>query len=189
MLSRASLVGLLALVPSVVRAQVGLDISPEKSAQLEEYLASVTAQPEFSSAAYELVEVLPTSVLNDIQDGDFLQEALTQTATPAWFTAMPTSLRNYFESVGSVELAIITGTGDVSIPAATATSTGFGSSDDDDEEVEMDFDDDDDSDDSEDSESDLPRRPDDDNAATQTTGALTLAGAAVLAVLGVAAFL
>ncbi len=76
---------------------------------LESYFSSLTQQPEYTSVLAALQSAIPSSVLEQINvdPSDYLQSILTETATPTWYSAIPTSYQNYLSSVGVAEASII----------------------------------------------------------------------------------
>ncbi|KAI9813045.1 MAG: hypothetical protein M1827_004265 [Pycnora praestabilis] len=84
-------------------------VSPKQSSEilsdLSTYLTHVAAQPAATTVAEEIATSVPTSVLAAIEEGDF---SITGTATPTWFTALPTDAQNWVLSVASAEVAIVT---------------------------------------------------------------------------------
>lgn len=81
-------------------------------------MTSVTAQPEFSSAIAALETAVPLSAVAAIgaNPEDFIMELATGTI-PSWFTAIPTSVVNYVESIGEQALSLVeAGTGISALP-------------------------------------------------------------------------
>ena len=76
---------------------------------LESYLSSLTSQPEYTSVLDALESAIPESVLQEIEadPSDYLNSVITGTATPSWYSAIPTSYQNYLSSVGVVEASIV----------------------------------------------------------------------------------
>ena len=97
-------------------------------------MTSITAQPEFSSAVAALETAIPLTAVESIGESpeDFIMELATGTV-PSWFTAIPTSVIEYVESIGEQAVSLLEAdTGISSIPAdivsdveATATA-GYG---------------------------------------------------------------
>ena len=56
-----------------------------------------------------LQTALPSSVLSDIEadPSDFFNSIVTATATPDWYSAIPTSYQSYFSSIGAAEASIV----------------------------------------------------------------------------------
>ena len=94
-------------------------------------MTSITAQPEFSSAVAALETVIPLTAVAAIGDNpeDFIMQLATGTI-PSWFTAIPTGVVDYIESIGEQAVSILEAdTGISSVPAdlvseveATATA-------------------------------------------------------------------
>ena len=94
-------------------------------------MTSITAQPEFSSAVAALETAIPLTAVESIGDSpeDFIMQLATGTL-PSWFTAIPTSVIDYVESIGEQAVSLLEAdTGISSIPAdlvseveATATA-------------------------------------------------------------------
>ncbi|KAL8793022.1 MAG: hypothetical protein Q9195_004333 [Heterodermia aff. obscurata] len=83
------------------------------------YVTSITAQPEFSSAVAALETAIPLTAFESIGESpeDFIMELATGTI-PSWFTAIPTSVIDYVESIGEQAVSLLEAdTGISSIPA------------------------------------------------------------------------
>ena len=90
----------------------------------------------FTSAFSVLATAVPASdVAKAAADpSGYLQSALTATATPSWYSALPTQYQSYFESIGSAQLSIVNaatagakgGNNKPASGSATATATGSG---------------------------------------------------------------
>ncbi|KAK4965248.1 hypothetical protein LTR66_012157 [Elasticomyces elasticus] len=97
-----------AQVSSFKVVTISSSLSPQQVSQishdLSAYLTSVTAQPQYTSNVAALSSALPSSVANDY---DALTALATVTSAPAWFTAMPTEVQNYWVSVGNAEVDIV----------------------------------------------------------------------------------
>ena len=76
---------------------------------LVNYLTSVAAQP----AATSVNQILQTAMPSDVQalyatnPGQYFSQAVTQTAPQSWFTALPSDVQSYLNSIGSAEASII----------------------------------------------------------------------------------
>ncbi|KAF9695704.1 hypothetical protein EKO04_006503 [Ascochyta lentis] len=83
----------------MVTAKDGAQLASITSAYvkaMESYQASLTAQPEWSSAYSALVEFQETG--KNVPEGvTATDRILTYTTTPDWYNAMPTDLKNYIE--------------------------------------------------------------------------------------------
>lgn len=94
-------------------------------------MTSITAQPEFSSALAALETAVPLSAVAAIgaDPEGFVMELATGTV-PSWYTAIPTGVVSYVESIGEQAVSLLEAdTGISSIPAdllsaveATATA-------------------------------------------------------------------
>ncbi|KAF1988439.1 hypothetical protein K402DRAFT_391670 [Aulographum hederae CBS 113979] len=79
--------------------------SPEQSSaivsDLSAYLTSLTAQPEYTSVASVLATAIPADELADID------ELVTATTYPSWYTSLPDDAQAYLNSIGIAEASII----------------------------------------------------------------------------------
>lgn len=85
---------------------------------LAAYVTSVTAAPEFFSAIAALETAVPLSAVAAIgaNPEDFIMELATGTI-PSWFTAIPSSVIDYVESIGEQALSLVeAGTGISALP-------------------------------------------------------------------------
>ena len=82
-------------------------------------MTSITVQPEFSSAVAALETAIPLTAVESIGENpeDFILELATGTV-PSWFTAIPTGVIDYIESIGEQAVSLLEAdTGISSIPA------------------------------------------------------------------------
>ena len=98
---------------------------------LASYVTSITAQPQFTVAVNALEAAIPSSVLSKIEDApeSFLLEVATGTAATAYFSAVPTDVLDYVNSVGEQAISILEkDTGLTEVPAGlfpTATAVPY----------------------------------------------------------------
>ncbi|MCJ1291892.1 hypothetical protein MMC34_003440 [Xylographa carneopallida] len=104
----ASLLSLLALTAAQTTT---ITVSPAQashiSADIASYLSTLTTQPGWVSAVSVLATAIPSS---DYSNGlsAYLQQVVTATALPSWYTAMPSDVQSIFSSVGAAEVSIVT---------------------------------------------------------------------------------
>ena len=87
---------------------------------LASYVTSITAQPQFTAAVSAFKAAIPSSVLSELESApeSLLLEVATGTAAKAYFSAVPTSVRDYVVSVGEQAISILEkDTGLTEIPA------------------------------------------------------------------------
>ena len=86
---------------------------------LAAYVTSITAQPEFGSAIAALQTAIPLSAVAEI--GANPEAYIMDLATgevPDWYTAIPTSVVDYIESIGEQAVSLVeAGTGISALPA------------------------------------------------------------------------
>lgn len=75
--------------------------------------------PGYSAAASAAATGIPDDVISQIDNdpSGFYQSIATQTVTPSWFAALPTSAVAFFSSVGAAEFSIVSK--DAQAPAPT----------------------------------------------------------------------
>ena len=86
---------------------------------LAAYVTSITAQPEFSAAVAALETAVPLSAVAAIGENpeEFIMELATG-SLPPWFSAIPTSVVGYIESIGEQAVSLVEAdVGISSIPA------------------------------------------------------------------------
>lgn len=70
----------------------------------------MTTDPAYIEAEAAFTSAIPSSVYAQLEADptDFLQNILTGTAPPDWYSAVPTSAQSVLQSVGSAEISIVT---------------------------------------------------------------------------------
>lgn len=72
-----------------------------------------------------MASAVPSDVLSGIEnDPGYVQSALTGTAQPSWFSALPTSAQAYLSSVVQAEISIITKDAEGPAPTNVAKVAG-----------------------------------------------------------------
>jgi hypothetical protein len=92
--------------PSITDAAQATKIIENFVSDASNYLTSVTAQPEFSAFTSVIGSIVPESELPD----NFLDTAAANslaTATPTWWTKLPTSAQAYYTSIIADQLSIV----------------------------------------------------------------------------------
>lgn len=111
-----------AAVPSITPSAVlpactPTDVPPVTPAALQEYLASVTVQPEYMLATQALASAMPASVLSQMEtDTAPLGWWPVAGEAPSWISAVPTSYVSFISSVRVVEWSILTGSAEAPAP-------------------------------------------------------------------------
>lgn len=106
------------LTPSaVLPACTSAAVPPATPAALQEYLASVTVQPEYMSATQALASAMPASVLSQMEtDTAPLGWWPMAGEAPSWVSAVPTIYVSYISSIRVAEWSILTGSAESPAP-------------------------------------------------------------------------
>lgn len=91
------------------------------------FIASLTAQPEFTSAAAVLATGLPASLLVDLGSNPIsaVVDFVAAAGSPTWLSAVPTQVLPYLSSVLAKETAIFAASGETTDQVSYAHPSSY----------------------------------------------------------------
>lgn len=93
---------------------------------IQSFLATVTAESAFQAAVSEFATFSDAGLVHDYR-GDpnqLANEFFTATATPTWFSELPTPLQTFIEGLGSAQAALESSLAALSFSEPPASATG-----------------------------------------------------------------